>query len=98
MAGDEKVDIPTELAIQTPESPSETNSPLVEDVGTSALEEDGAFVPNERPASFGPLWKEITIVLLCCCGPITQVFHAITRWIDVDVAVCCVVSRSCRCC
>ena len=30
-------------------------------------------VYDERPAAFGPLWKEILIVLLCDCGPITQV-------------------------
>lgn len=30
-------------------------------------------VHDERPAAFGPLWKEILIVLLCDCGPITQV-------------------------
>jgi hypothetical protein len=29
---------------------------------------------NERPISFGPLWKEILIVLLCTCGPMVQVF------------------------
>jgi len=30
-------------------------------------------IQNERPAAFGPLWKEVLIVLLCDCGPITQV-------------------------
>lgn len=28
---------------------------------------------DERPVTFGPLWKEIVIVLLCTCGPMVQV-------------------------
>lgn len=32
-----------------------------------------SFAHDERPPAFGPVWKEILIVGLCCCGPITQV-------------------------
>jgi hypothetical protein len=34
---------------------------------------------DERPIAFGPLWKEIVIVLLCTCGPMVQVPHPTFR-------------------
>jgi hypothetical protein len=53
---------------------TQPNPPTLEKVKSLVPSEAGASTYNERPASFGPLWKEVTIVLLCCCGPITQVF------------------------
>ena len=46
------------------------NPPPLEPV-QSIVSEVGTV--NERPISFGPLWKEILIVLLCTCGPMVQV-------------------------
>jgi hypothetical protein len=40
---------------------------------TVTLDEEKSITHDERPAAFGPLWKEIVIVGLCCCGSITQV-------------------------
>jgi len=47
---------------------------LLEPIKSITLSEGAqSFIYDERPAAFGPVWKEITIILLCCCGPITQV-------------------------
>jgi hypothetical protein len=46
------------------------NPPPLEPI-QSNLSETGTI--NERPIAFGPLWKEILIVLLCTCGPMVQV-------------------------
>ena len=46
------------------------NPPPLEPIQT-ILSETGTL--NERPIAFGPLWKEILIVLLCTCGPMVQV-------------------------
>lgn len=43
--------------------PLEPSQSIVSEAGTV----------NERPVAFGPLWKEILIVLLCTCGPMVQV-------------------------
>src|SRR5271170_3088165 len=57
-----------------------STTPILEPVKSIVPSESGghSIVPSisERPASFGPLWKEVTIVLLCCCGPITQTLPA----------------------
>jgi len=58
---------------------TQPNPPTLEKVKSLVPSEAGASTYNERPASFGPLWKEVTIVLLCCCGPITQVFTSIVE-------------------
>lgn len=47
--------------------PLEPVQSIVSDVGTV----------NERPISFGPLWKETLIVLLCTCGPMVQVSNSL---------------------
>ena len=51
-------------------------NPPLQPVKSPAASDGGQRITtiSERPALFGPLWKEITIVLLCCCGPITMVY------------------------
>ena len=59
----------------SPSSPP--NLPPLEAVKSNVVSESGHTM-SERPQSFSPLWREVTIVLLCCCGPITQVIASPT--------------------
>ena len=67
---------------------TQPNPPTFEKVKSLVPSEAGASTYNERPASFGPLWKEVTIVLLCCCGPITQVFIPVVGHADSGDIAC----------
>ena len=57
--------------VQVPAAGGQTNPPPLDPV-QRILSETGTL--NERPIAFGPLWKEILIVLVCTCGPMVQVF------------------------
>jgi|SRR5271163_2927929 len=62
------------------------NPPPLESVRSIVSETHTEFsTVNERPPAFGSLYKELTIVGLCCCGPMTMVIPFIlhlflSRW------------------
>jgi hypothetical protein len=55
----------------------ELSATPLELVKLDVISEDAqsGLTASDRPVLFGPLWKEITIVLLLCCGPATQVLN-----------------------
>lgn len=66
---------------KSPPTSQALSSPPVELLKCDVPSEDpqNGLTVRDVPLLFGSLWKEITIVLLCCCGPITQVLSPETR-------------------
>jgi hypothetical protein len=65
------------------------NPPALEAVRSIVSEAHTEFsTVNERPSAFGSLYKELTIVGLCCCGPMTMVMHLSLGRIRLFVLKC----------
>jgi hypothetical protein len=58
--------------------------PPLEPVKSLAISEgeQSTLTNDERPKNFGSLWREFAIVLLCTCGPITQVSLSPSNFIN----------------